>query len=826
MAVRHKREPGGKAARRRTRTAPALETRLCDRPNILLVDGREDNLLALEAILAPLGHRVVAVTSGTAALKELLLDDFACILLDVQMPELDGFELAESIKRRERSQHIPIVFVTSLSKEERQVDHGYLPGAVDYIFRPIDPTILRSKVSVFVELWEKTRQLHEQAEQLHAQELAAFERASETRYRQLADAMPQIVWTSDVQGSATYFNRRWFDYTGMSPADAGPDVWHEIVHPDDLPLAVAQRKQTLASGDPFEIEYRFRDKSGEYRWHLGRAVPIRNDRDQIAFWVGTATDIHDRRLIEDQRTFIAAASDALSRSLDYRETLAQVAELAATGDVADWCVVHVVEVDGSLSEVAVAHADPAQVTLARELQERYPPDPDAPTGVPAVIRSGEPELVPEVTPELIDSLAQDDLHRDLIRQLGLSSTMCVPLKGRDRVLGAITFIASGSGRHFGSDELVFAEELARRAVSAIENAHLYREAEARAQAARVLAAIGDGVALVDLGGRIRLWNRAAERIMGLSAVDVIGRRVRDAVPGWETIEPRLPVAQAGEAGRTESVPVELGDRELWLSVSAVGYEDGTVYAFRDLTEARALESMRQDFVATVSHELRTPLAAIYGAALTLRRDDVELEAQLKEKLLEVITEESNRLAEIVSDLLLASQLDTVKLHATIGLCDPRAIAQLELDAAQTHLPRNVALALEAPDELPSVVADPGQLRQVLSNLIENAIKYSPDGGTVTVAVAPGDLHVRFSISDCGLGIPQSEQGRIFEKFFRLDPDMTRGIGGTGLGLYICRELVRRVDGRIWVESDGRSGSTFHVEIPQETPAPAAAGALR
>jgi signal transduction histidine kinase len=296
---------------------------------------------------------------------------------------------------------------------------------------------------------------------------------------------------------------------------------------------------------------------------------------------------------------------------------------------------------------------------------------------------------------------------------------------------------------------------------------------------------------------------------------VIGRSVSSAIPGWETIEPRLSVARAGQAGRAESVPVELGSRELWLSVSAVGYEDGTVYAFRDLTEERALETMRQDIVATVSHELRTPLAAIYGAALTLRRDDVELESRLHEKLLEVITEESDRLAAIVNDLLLASQLDTGTIKAKIERCDPHEIAQLEVDAARTHLPENVELALDAAGELPAVAADPGQLRQVLSNLIDNAIKYSPQGGTVKVMLAPNDRSVRFSITDSGLGIPAADQRRIFEKFYRLDPGMSRGIGGTGLGLYICRELVRRVEGRIWVESDGSSGSTFHVEIPQE-----------
>ena len=784
------------------------------RASILLVDDREENLLALQAILEPLGHRLVNTASGAAALKELLLDDFACILLDVQMPELDGFELAELIKQRERSKHIPIIFVTALSKEERHVYRGYSAGAVDYIFKPINPDILRSKVAVFVELWEKNEQLRSQAELLHEQELNALERAGEERYRQLADAMPQIVWTSGVDGGATYFNRRWFEYTGMSEGDAGPNAWHLVVHPDDLPAAVARREQTLFTGETYEVEYRFRSVDGEYRWHLGRAVPIRDEDGTITSWVGTATDIHDRRLIEDQRAFIVAASDALSRSLDYRETLADVAQLAA-GNVADWCVVHVVEADGSISEAALAHSDPGQLAFARELQERYPPRPEEPTGAAAVIRMGEPELVPDITPEMLAASARDELHGQLLSQLNLRSYMCVPLRGRDGVLGAITFLSADSGRRFGRDELIFAEELARRASSAIENARLYREAEARAQAARVLAAIGDGVVLVDRGHRVRLWNRAAERITGLAEADILGRRIEEAIPGWTTVEPLLPVAQAGEAGRAESVPLEVGDSERWLSVSAVGYEDGIVYAFRDLTEERALESMRQDFVATVSHELRTPLAAIYGAALTLRRGDIELEAALQAKLLEVITEESNRLSEIVSDLLLASQLDTGTLHATIVRCDPRSITELEVDAARTHLPENVALVLDAPDELPAVVADSGQLRQVLANLIDNAIKYSPDGGTVRVSLIPDARHVRFSISDDGLGIPPAEQRRIFEKFFRLDPDMTRGIGGTGLGLYICRELVRRVEGRIWVESDGRTGSTFHVEIPQD-----------
>jgi PAS domain S-box-containing protein len=774
---------------------------MTQRASVLLVDDRPENLVALEAILEPLGFVLVSVTTGTEALKELLLDDFACILLDVQMPDIDGFELAELIKQRERSAHIPIVFVTALSKDARQVFRGYSAGAVDYIFKPVDPDILRSKVSVFVELWEKNRQLAQQADELHRRELVELEEAGEERYRQLADAMPQIVWTAGVDGGATYFNRRWFDFTGLTSDEVGPNAWHRVVHPDDLPRAVARREATLPSGDTFEVEYRFRAQDGTYRWHLGRAVPIRNRDGDIELWVGTATDIHDRKLVEDQHAFLIAAGDVLSATLDYRASLARVAELAAA-EVADWCSIHVLDEDEEIVEVALAHHDPAQVTFVRELQERYPPDPDAATGAPAVIRRGEAELMPEIPADLLEHSARDELHLDLLRQLGLSSYLCVPLVGRQRVLGAITLVSSSSGRRFGVDDLKLAEELARRAAMAIETAQLYRETEERAQAARVLASIGDGVLLVDRDGRVRLWNSAAERITGLDAEGVLGHRLADVLPGWPT------------ADQSGTVPLDLGGGELWLSISAVATEDGIVYAFRDLTRERALESMRQDLVATVSHELRTPLAAIYGAALTLRRDDVELEAQLFDKLLDVIAEEAGRLSEIVNDLLLASQLDTNKLQANVESCDPVELVRLEVDAARTHLPKNVTLELDADPELPPVAADAGQLRQVLANLLENAIKYSPGGGNVVVALESLDRSVRFAVTDSGLGIPRDEQARIFEKFYRLDPDMTQGIGGTGLGLYICRELVRRVDGRIWVESDGRTGSTFVVEIPR------------
>jgi PAS domain S-box-containing protein len=784
------------------------------RANILLVDDRQENLVALEAILEPLGENLIFANSGEEALRQLLHHDVAVILLDVQMPGLDGFETAGLIKQRERTKTIPIIFLTAISKEERHVFRGYSAGAVDYLFKPFDAEVLRSKVAVFIDLHRKSEQLREQAELLAARELAALRRESEERYRQLADAMPQIVWTTDPDGKAVYYNRRWYEYTGLAPAKPRGDEWRRIVHPSDLGPTMERRKATLASGEVFEVQYRFRRADGAYRWHLGRAMPIQVD-GRIESWVGTATDIDDQKRIEQAQDFLLRAGTELHATLDYRAALRAVSRLAVP-EIADWCVVDLVDADERPVPLALAHADPAKVAFARELQERYPGGPDVEVAA-AVIRRREPVLVTEISDEALEAAAAGELHLELMRELRLRSFMCVPVIAGDRVAAAVTFAAAESGRRFTEDDLRLAEELARRAAVAIENARLYSEVEERAQAARVLEAVGDGVFLVDAQGRIRLWNAAATTITGLTRGDVLDRPAAEAIPGWASVAERVPISQLAGPVTSESVPLDLGHRELWLSVSGVGFTEGTVYAFRDLTEERALEAMRQDLVATVSHELRTPLAAIYGSALTLRREDIDLEEALRQKLLEIIEEESSRLAEIVNDLLLASQLDTGRLQVRIERCDAEELARGVVDAARTHLPPEVQVELEPPSEpIRPVAADAEQLRQVLDNVLENAVKYSPNGGKVSVRLAPAGTHLRFAVADRGLGIPTAERSRIFEKFYRLDPGMSRGIGGTGLGLYICRELVRRVDGRIWVEPNGDQGSIFYVDIPFAT----------
>jgi PAS domain S-box-containing protein len=770
---------------------------------ILLVDDRPENLLALEAILEPLGQELLYAHSGEDALRRLLHEDVAVILLDVQMPILDGFETAALIKQRERTRHIPIIFVTAISKDDEHVFRGYETGAVDYVFKPFNPDVLRSKVAVFIELNEKTEQLQRQTALLKDQELAEVRRESEERYRFLAEAQPDQIWTALPNGELDYVNQRALDYFELPFAELVESGWMNGVHPEDLAHTLEHWQNALATGETYENEFRLRRAADlSYRWHLARALPMRDRQGAIVKWFGSNTDIHDQKRAEEAQRFLVETGATLGSSLDYRATLAAVAKMAVPR-IADWARVDILE-DGNLRTLAVEHVDSQKVELALELSRRYPEDPEAGQGPPHVLRTGESQLIAEITEERVAELAVDDLHLELVRELGFQSYMGVPLVVREQVLGVISFVAAESGRRYGPDDLALAEELARRAGIAVENAQLYREVEERAQAARVLETVGDGVFLIDLDGVVRLWNRAAESITKLSRSEVVGKKANDVLPGWE------------HAAAT--VPLELDGEERWLSITGVAFDEGTVYAFRDLTEERVLEQIRQDLVSTVSHELRTPLAAIYGSALTLARPDLDLEPAMHKRLLQVIVEESNRLADIVNELLLASQLDADRLVVHIEDCDAHTLAESVLDAARTHLPEGMRVKLDsAPDQLPRVAADEGQLRQVLANIVDNAVKYSPGGGEVRVRLEPVGRYVRFTVADQGLGIPLAEQGRIFEKFYRLDPDMTGGIGGTGLGLYISRELVRRVEGRIWVEPNDGPGSAFHVEIPAAVP---------
>jgi PAS domain S-box-containing protein len=306
-------------------------------------------------------------------------------------------------------------------------------------------------------------------------------RESEGRFRQLADAMPQIVWTARPDGNIDYQNRQWREFTGL-PETAGNAGWSQILHPDDARPAGERWAACVRTGARFEMEIRLMDRRQKaYRWHLIRTVAVLDDAGKVLRWFGTSTDIHEQKRAEESSRYLAESSAALASVVDYESTLQKVANLAVPY-FADWSAVDVANEDGSLRRLAVAHQDAAKVRLVQQLMQLYPPDPDAPGGAVGVLRSGKPEIIGEITDDLLVQGAKDEEHLRLIRSLGLQSYICVPLVVSGNPLGVLTFATAESGRRYTDADLAVAMDLAQRAAVAVENTQLYqalREADRR-----------------------------------------------------------------------------------------------------------------------------------------------------------------------------------------------------------------------------------------------------------------------------------------------------------------------------------------------------------
>jgi PAS domain S-box-containing protein len=269
-----------------------------DRVNVLLVDDRPENLLALEAILNSPSYNLVQANSGTEALRCLLNQDFAVILLDVQMPGMDGFETATLIRSRDRSRSTPIIFITAFSSNDTHVFKGYSLGAVDYLFKPVKPEILTSKVQVFVELFQKTVEVKQQATQLAAvnSELSK----SEERFRTLCACSPLGIYVADVEGRCTYINPRCQAICGLTLEESLAEVWQREVHPEDRDRVVADWLAWIKESQEYSNEFRLAG-SETVRWIHVQSSPMFSDLGKLIGHVGTVRDITDRKQAEEER---------------------------------------------------------------------------------------------------------------------------------------------------------------------------------------------------------------------------------------------------------------------------------------------------------------------------------------------------------------------------------------------------------------------------------------------------------------------------------------------------------------------------------------------
>jgi PAS domain S-box-containing protein len=426
------------------------------------------------------------------------------------------------------------------------------------------------------------------------------------------------------------------------------------------------------------------------------------------------------------------------------------------------------------------------------------------------------DVIQSGTPVALAQAGDDERLRalDPMLQAGHTAFLGVPVGGAEEATVGVLAVYASVPREWREEEIEALLAVAASTSAALSNAELYqRVVLERERSVAILANIAEGIVAVDREGKVVLWNSAAETITGVPGVLALGRAPVDVLQ--RSLE--LP----GEGAHGEGlVPITRGREEVWLSVTEAVMRDplgavaGRIFAFRDISSDRLVEQVKSDFVSTVSHELRTPLTSIYGFAETLLRQDVMFGEEERLTFLRYIASESQRLTSIVDTLLNVARLDTGDLQVNLAETDVRDVVGQVLDTVSATDVNGHRFVVDLPDEPLSAKADAEKLRQVCSILVDNALRYSPDGGTVTVGAARRQDTVEVSVSDEGIGIPQADQEQIFRKFYRgSDAELRVGAGGTGLGLFIARGLVSAMGGRIWVSSQEGEGSRFAFELP-------------
>lgn len=408
----------------------------------------------------------------------------------------------------------------------------------------------------------------------------------------------------------------------------------------------------------------------------------------------------------------------------------------------------------------------------------------------------------------------------------LRQVVNLPLRIGDELLGAIYVFRTG-GAAFGTNERQLLQSFADQAAIAVRNARLYEEVVAeKKQLDAIVENSADGVMILSPDRRIQVMNRTLSAMTGWPPEEAIGEPCWKVLP-LETTSP-LPhpcstdeLAMELPEGQSLSVEGELtrpGGSKLTLGVTYTPlYDDdgqliNIIVNVMDITRFREAERLKSTFVSVISHELKTPVSLIKGYASTLSRSDAAWDVETLREGLEVIEEEADRLNYLIDNLLDASRIQAGAFRLDLGDVNLERLAQKSVDGFRLQTDQH-QFDLDFPADLPTVVADETRLRQVLDNLISNAIKYSPEGGTIRIGAWQDRNAVTTYVADQGIGIPADEQSRLFDSFYRVDSGLRRQTKGTGLGLYLSKAIVEAHDGQFWVRSEPGQGSTFFFSLP-------------
>jgi PAS domain S-box-containing protein len=573
------------------------------------------------------------------------------------------------------------------------------------------------------------------------------------------------TWFWDIKQDKVYGDSNLAKMFGL-PADqvkkgVTVGMFVEAIHPADRDRVAKEIQDAVKATGSFESEYRTFNNEGDVRWVLVRGKIEADEAGNMDKFPGVIVDITERKTAENNIKFLTAASTQFSASLDPKVTLSTIAGMVVP-DIADWCSIDLF--DGkTIERVATAHKDPAKVQWAEELYRKQgPPKLDEPSGLPNVLRTGEVEYYPDIPDEMLVAAAKDEDELKLMRDVGFSSVIIVPMKLDNKTIGAISLISTESKIHYKPSDIEVAKGLANRAALAVYNANLYQAAQHELRERKLLQRQLEAANNV-------LESRVVERT----------KQLVDTNDGLEKeIRHRLKI-----------------EREL--------QEYG-----KNL--ARSNQEL-QDFAYVASHDLQEPLRKIQAFGDLLESEYKDQIGDGREYLSRMRSAAS-RMSILIQDLLAFSRVTT----------KPQQLDQVDLNVIVKEVIGDLETSISEKDgkvsmaKLPAVWADATHMRQLFQNLISNALKFHKEGTPPKVAIsvkarAKDDKYYEIHVKDNGIGFDEKYLDRIFSVFQRLHGRDT--YEGTGIGLAVCRKIVERYRGKIDAKSKLNSGSTFIIKLP-------------
>ena len=595
---------------------------------------------------------------------------------------------------------------------------------------------------------------------------------TEIRFKRYAEAMPQMAFIADGKGNIIYFNTRWYDYIGHLE---GTEGWgwakKDIHHPDDLQRTLDTWQYALDTGKSYEVEYRLKNANGQYRWHLGRAEPVKNVEGNIEYWLGTNTDIHSQKQAEQR----------LRQSEEYYKTMTD------NTPVMTW----ITRADGYCSYLNKQWYDytgqRADEGIGYGWDEAVHPE-DRENTYRIFNNANEMQVPFDLEYRIRDRYGNYKWH------IGTGLPKFDEHGVYEGFVGAVIDIHE---RKIAKERLIASEEFNRT----------------------LLESSPDCVKALDLEANLLSMNRQGLRMNHIEDFSIVkGKPWLDFWQGehHEAAKAAFRKALDGKVGHFTGSSVRKQENTWWdVLIAPVYNHEGKVSRLiavsRDVTNIKNLERQKDDFISIASHELKTPVTSIKAYTQVLQDRFQKANDGASANMLAKMDRQLNKLTGLISDLLDVTKIEQGKMRFMQDIFDLNDLAAETIEEIQrTTLHHSVNFERR---EAAVVRADKERIGQVITNFLTNAIKYSPSNTDITIKVETHNGMALLRVEDAGLGLNEQEKDRVFERFYRVGEEGHETYPGLGLGLYIAKEIIKRHDGDIGVDSMKDSGSTFHFRLP-------------